>query len=108
MDTYQQCALVAQRVNHTLGCIQSSTVNRSREAILPLYSVLLGPHLEYRVQIWNPQYKGDIDLLEQIQRRATKITPGMENFPYKDRLRELGLFSLEKGRLQGDLRAAFI
>ena len=75
--------------------------------ILPLYNVLMRPHLEYCIQMWSPQYRSDVDLLEHIQRTATKMIQGMRHLLYEDRLRELGLFSLEKIRICGDLIAAF-
>ena len=68
LDISQKYVLTAEKANCVLGCIKRRVVSSLREVILPLYSVLVRPHLEYCVQVWNPQYRRDTDLLVHVQR----------------------------------------
>jgi ribonuclease P/MRP protein subunit RPP40 len=99
----KQCAKAANKANQVLGMIKRNVKSRNKEVMMKLYKGLVRPLMEYSIQAWNPYKKGDIKLLERVQKRATKMIQGFRNKHYKDRLTELKLTTLEDRRLRGDM-----
>jgi len=79
---------------------------KSREVIIPSYATLVRQHLEYCAQVWASQCKKDRKLLERVQLRAAKMVEAW-SISHMRKERDLGMFSLEKGRLRGDLTNAY-
>ena len=86
-----------------LGIIRNSFLHLDKESFMCLYKAMVRPHLEYANQVWAPRYQRQIDALENVQRRATRLIPGLKHLSYEDRLKYLKLPTLTYRRLRGEL-----
>jgi len=102
-----QCITTVKKANVLLGMIKRNIHFKSKEVIVRLYKALVRPKLEYCIQAWCPYLKKDIDILERVQKRATKMIEGYKNLSYEDRLTKTGLITLEKRHARGDLIQVF-
>ena len=102
MKVSEQCRIAASKGNQVLGLIRRNITYKENSLIIPLYKAIVRPHLEYCIQACNRYIRKDVDMLEQIHMRATKLIPGLRYLTYEERLKECGLTTLETRRLRGD------
>ena len=96
------CEQQVNKANRLLGLIRRSYTYIDGDSLVKLFTALVRPHLEYANAVWYPVYKKDSTLLENVQRRATKLVPGLRDEPYETRLQQLKLPSLQYRRVRGD------
>jgi len=85
---------VVDRSNQILGLIKRTFVYKDTDVIKKLFTALVRPHLEYANTVWYPRLKKDVEQIEKVQRRATKLINAIRHFPYQKRLQILDLPSL--------------
>jgi hypothetical protein len=103
----KQCVKAATKATNSLRLVKRAFTHIDAQSFGMLYKAYVRPQLEYCVQAWSPYYVKDIDCLEKVQRRATKMVPELKELSYEERLKQLNLYSLERRRLRGDLIETF-
>jgi len=103
----EHIAAKVKRANQALGTIKRTFTYMDKDIFIPLYKAYIRPHLEYASVIWTPSYQKDILAIEQVQRRATRLVPGMKQLSYEERLRALGLPTLMYRRERTDIFQVF-
>ena len=94
---------IVSKGNQVLGLIKRNFDYLDKDSLVLLYKALVRPHLEYGQSIWSPFLTNEQRLIEKVQRRATKLLPGIKNLPYAKRLKILNLPSLNYRRIRGDM-----
>jgi hypothetical protein len=102
-----QCAKAAAKGNQILGLINRTITCKKQKVMLKLYKFLVRPHLEYCIQVWRPHLVKDIEVLEKVQRRATRMIDECKNRTYEERLKITGLTDLETRRTRADMLEVF-
>ncbi len=100
-------AQMAKKANRVANCIRRSFTFMDEDMFRLLFKAMVRPHLEYAQSVWKPHKRCHIDLLEQVQHRATKRVPGLQNLSYTERLKRLNLPTLAYRRLRGDMIEVF-
>ena len=96
-------SVVAAKANRIVGLVKKNFDYLDRDTIMSIHCTIIRPILEYAVQSWCPYYKKDIEELEKVQHRVTKLVPGMSDWSYEATCKALELPTLVQRRLRGDM-----
>ena len=99
--------IVSNKANRLCGMIRRSFSYMNGDMFKSLFKSLVRLHLEYGNTVWSPWYAKDVQNIENVQRRASKLVEGLEDLDYAERLRQLKLPSLLYRRIQGDLMQVY-
>jgi hypothetical protein len=95
------------KANSTMGVIRRNFEYLDETTFLLLYKALVRPHIEYANQVWSPILKKQETVIENVQRRATRLLPGFKDLTYEERLKKLNLPTLKYRRYRGDMIEMF-
>ena len=103
LNFYEHFNEKINKANRLLGMIRRTFISLDEKIFKSLYKGIVRPHLEYGNPVWNPYRKKDINMIEAVQRRATKLVPTLKDLPYEERLKKLDLPTLKYRRARGDM-----
>jgi len=90
-----------------LDLINQYFKHMSIPTFVALYKSIIRSHLDYFCPVWSPNRKGDIEALEKVQKRATKLIPVLKNLPYKDHLKACNMSTLHYRQVREDMTETF-
>lgn len=99
----KQCISAAKRAGAVISQMARGLTYRDKKTWIQLYKVYVRPHLEYAIQVWAPWSAQDRELMEGVQRRVVRMTNNLKATEYTERLKELGLTSLQDRRDRQDM-----
>jgi len=101
------CREAYSTANRMMGLISRTIKYINTKSLVSLYKSLVRRHLDYCLTVWHPHFSKDKSLLEKVQHRYTRLFPHLRGLPYKERLHQLGLRSLEERWNRADLLEIF-
>ena len=102
MKVSEQCGIAASKGMQIIELIRRNITHTEKKLIIHIHKTIVRLHLEYCLQAWRPYLEKDIDTVERIKRRATKMIPELRDLSYDVRLKECDLTTLETRRIRGD------